>query len=52
MDQIKPFEAADYLDNDDVIVEYLKAAIDDPNPDLLMMAISDVSKAYGMRPVA
>jgi probable addiction module antidote protein len=29
-----PFDAADYLDNDAVIAEYLSAAIDDPNPDV------------------
>jgi len=49
---IKPFEAADYLDNDEVIAEYLNAALEDPNPDVFLMAISDVAKARGMSKLA
>ncbi len=52
MNQIKPFEAADYLDNDEVIAEYLNAALEDPNPDVFLMAISDVAKARGMSKLA
>ncbi len=52
MDKIKPFEAADYLDNEEVIAEYLNAALEDPNPDVFLMAISDVAKARGMSKLA
>lgn len=52
MNQIKPFDAADYLDNDEVIAEYLNAALEDPNPDVFLMAISDVAKARGMSKLA
>lgn len=52
MNQIKPFEAADYLDNDEIIAEYLNAALEDPNPDVFLMAISDVAKARGMSKLA
>jgi DNA-binding phage protein len=37
-----PFDAADYLDNDEVIAEYLTAAIEDPNPDVFLAALGDV----------
>jgi DNA-binding phage protein len=42
------FDVADYLDNDELIAEYLSAAADDPNPDVFLAAISDVAKARGM----
>ena len=48
MNKIKPFDAADYLDNDEVIAEYLNAALEDENPDVFLAAISDVAKARGM----
>lgn len=52
MNKIKPFEAADYLDSEEVIAEYLNAALEDPNPDVFLMAISDVAKARGMSKLA
>jgi probable addiction module antidote protein len=47
-----PFDAADYLDNDAVIAEYLSAAVDDPNPDVFLAALGDVAKAHGMARIA
>lgn len=47
-----PFEIADYLDNEEVIAEYLSAATRDANPDVLLKALSDVAKARGMASVA
>jgi probable addiction module antidote protein len=47
-----PFDISDYLDNDEVIAEYLTAASQDPNPDVLLAALSDVAKAKGMTQVA
>ena len=52
MKNIKPFDAADYLDNDEVIAEYLNAALEDENPDVFLAAISDVAKARGMSRLA
>ena len=52
MNKIKPFDAADYLDNDEVIAEYLNAALEDENPDVFLTAISDVAKARGMSRLA
>jgi probable addiction module antidote protein len=47
-----PFDISDYLDNGEVIAEYLKAASQDANPDVLVAALSDVAKARGMTQVA
>lgn len=46
------FDVADYLDTDEVIAEYLTAALEDPNPDVFLMAVADVAKAKGMSHVA
>jgi probable addiction module antidote protein len=50
--KIKQFDAADYLDNETVIAEYLNAALEDENPDVFLAAISDVAKARGMSRLA
>jgi probable addiction module antidote protein len=50
--EIQPFNAAEYLDNDEVIAEYLSAAAEDPNPDVFLAALGDVAKAKGMAQIA
>lgn len=52
MKKIAAFDAADYLDNDTVIAEYLNAALEDENPDVFLHAIADVAKARGMSQLA
>jgi probable addiction module antidote protein len=47
-----PFDAADYLDNDEVIAEYLSVAVEDSNPEVFLAALGDVAKARGMANVA
>lgn len=47
-----PFDAADYLDSEEVIAEYLNAALEDENPDVFLVAVSDVAKARGMAQLA
>ena len=49
---IGPFNASDYLDNEEVIAEYLAAALEDPNPDVFLHAVADVAKARGISRVA
>ena len=39
---IAPFDAADYLDDEHTIAEYLTAALEDPNPDVFLTAVRDV----------
>jgi len=46
------FDAAAYLDNDEVIAEYLSAAAEDPNPDVFLAVLGDVAKARGMAQIA
>jgi len=46
------FDAADYLDNETVIAEYLTSALEDPNPEVLLAALSSVAKARGMSQLA
>ncbi len=49
---IAPFDAAEYLDNEEVIAEYLSAALEDSNPDVFLQAVADVAKARGITKVA
>ncbi len=43
--EFSAFEISDYLDDEKVIAEYLLAAADDPNQEVLSRAKSDVVKA-------
>ena len=42
------FDAADYLNDEQTIAEYLTAALEDPNPDVFLAAVRDVARARGM----
>ena len=48
MTKLKKFDAADYLDNEETIAEYLTAALEDENPEMFLAAIHDVAKARGI----
>ncbi|OQX00416.1 MAG: putative addiction module antidote protein [Desulfobacteraceae bacterium IS3] len=48
MKKLSKFDAADYLDSEETIAEYLTAALEDENPDVFLAAISDVAKVRGM----
>jgi probable addiction module antidote protein len=50
--EIAPFDASDYLDNEEVVAEYLAAALEDPNPNVFLRAVADVAKARGISKVA
>lgn len=47
-----PFDAADYLDDEETIAEYLTASLEDPNPDVFLAAVRDVARAHGMAQLA
>jgi len=49
---LAPFDASDYLDSEEVIAEYLTVALEDPDPDAFLMAVSDVAKARGIAAIA
>ena len=46
------FEPAEFLDNEEVIAEYLSVAIEDPNPDVFLRAMANVAKARGIAEIA
>ena len=46
------FDAAKYLDDDEAIAEYMTAVLEAGNPELLLLALSDVARAKGMAQVA
>ena len=46
------FDAARYLDNDQAVAEYMTVVLDANDPDLLLLALSDVARAKGMAQVA
>ena len=43
---------AEYLDNEEVIVEYLSVSLEDPNPDVFVNALATVARAKGMTQLA
>jgi probable addiction module antidote protein len=50
--KISEFDTSAYLDNEEVIAEYLTAALEDSNPDVFLAAIGHVAKARGMSAIA
>ena len=46
--QLARFDAAEYLDSEEVIAEYLNAALAEENPGVFRAAIGNVAKARGM----
>ena len=48
MTAIIPFDAARYLDSEQAIAEYLRAAQEDGSTDMLQMAEHDITRARAM----
>jgi probable addiction module antidote protein len=46
------FDVTDHLDNEEVIAEYLAAAMEDPDPNVFLVALGDVAKARGIAQLA
>ena len=47
-----PFDASEYLKNEEMIAEYLAVSAEDPNPEIFVRALADVAKARGMTQIA
>jgi len=47
-----PMDISSLLDSEEMIAEYLTAAAEDGNPDVLLLAVAEVAKARGMAQVA
>lgn len=52
MSKLAPFDAADYLDSEETIAEYLTAALEDPDPEMFLVAVRTVARARGMTQLA
>lgn len=52
MNGFSKFDAAEFLDNDEVIAEYLTAMLESDDPELFIAALNDVAKARGMASIA
>ncbi|MDR2891819.1 MAG: putative addiction module antidote protein [Deltaproteobacteria bacterium] len=50
--KITRFDVTEHLDNEEVIAEYLAAAMEDSNPNVFLAALADVAKARGMARLA
>jgi probable addiction module antidote protein len=50
--KLAAFDASEFLDNEEVIAEYLSIALEDPNPDVFLRAVANVAKARGIAEVA
>ena len=48
----QPFDAADYLKNEDDMVAYLEAALEEDDPRVVAAALGDIARAKGMSQVA
>ena len=48
----KTFDAAEYLDDEETIAEYLNMALEDPNPEMLLLAVKNIARARGMTQLA
>ncbi|MCP5347696.1 MAG: putative addiction module antidote protein [Gammaproteobacteria bacterium] len=52
MVKVSDFDVSKYLDNEELIAEYLSAALEDENPDIFLAAIGHVAKARGMSEIS
>ncbi|MDL2317026.1 putative addiction module antidote protein [Desulfovibrio sp. OttesenSCG-928-A18] len=50
--KISEYDTAEFLDNEEVIAEYLAAAMEDENPDVFIAALATVARARGMTQLA
>ena len=47
-----PWDSAEFLDDDETRIEYLKAALAENDPELFAKAVGNVARAMGMTTVA
>ena len=47
-----PWDTAEFLTDDEIIVEYLKAALEENDPAFFVKAVGNVARAKGMTAVA
>ena len=47
-----PWDTAEFLTDDEIIVEYLRAALEESDPAFFMKAVGNVARAKGMTAIA
>ncbi len=52
MVKVRNFDPSEYLDNEEVIAEYLTAALEEGDPNVFLIAVGNVAKARGMTAIA
>jgi probable addiction module antidote protein len=52
MKKFTAYDTADYLTDGETIAEYLTAALQDPDPDMFLVAVKNVARARGMAQLA
>ncbi|MDD5058163.1 MAG: putative addiction module antidote protein [Sideroxydans sp.] len=52
MTKFTPFDAADYLDDDETVAAYISAALEEDDPDAFLAALKTVARARGMTQLA
>jgi probable addiction module antidote protein len=50
--ELREFDAAEYLNDDKAIAEYLSAILEENDPSLLAAALGDIARAKGMAMIA
>jgi probable addiction module antidote protein len=48
----KTFDVAEFLEDEETIAEYLNIALEDPNPEMLLLAVRNIARARGMTQLA
>ena len=50
--KVEPWDAARYLDSEEMIAGYLEVSLSDPDPDIFLMALENVARARGITQLA
>ena len=48
----KTFDVAEFLEDEETIAEYLNMALEDPNPEMLLLAVRNIARVRGMTQLA
>lgn len=48
----KTFDVAEFLEDEQTMAEYLNMALEDPNPEMFLLAVRNIARARGMTQVA
>jgi len=48
----KTFDVAEFLEDEETVAKYLTMALEDPNPEMLLLAVRKIARARGMTQLA